>query len=999
MTLDTPTLEPLPQPLARARATSADARPSRVPVSLYRLQLGPHFTFDAAREAVSYLHALGVTEAYLSPCLMAGRGSTHGYDISDHSRLNPELGDEASLGRFAEALRARDMGLVLDIVPNHMGIDTERNHWWSDVLQNGPASLAASYFDIDWTPVKRELEGKVLLPILDDQYGRVLERGDLTLRADAGAFTVHYGRHALPIDPGETPAVLRHELEGLRERVGEEDPDLRELLSILTALQHLPPRSSNSSEAKHERRREQNVARQRLAALIDRSEAMAAHVRASVAAWNGTPGDPASFDRLDALLDAQAWRLAYWRTAADEINYRRFFDVNELAGIRMEDPEVFETAHQLLFRMIADGFVTGLRIDHPDGLLDPLAYAERLQARIGALLPGDAQSPTRPFYVTVEKILATGEPLPAHWAVHGTTTYRFLNLVNSVLVDARGARSLRRMFARLTGRRESYADLVYVCKRLIMSSSMASELSVLAHALNDLSESDRRSRDFTLNGLRKALMEVIAGLPAYRTYVSDRGIDDRDRRVVDTAIAEARRRNPALERTIFDFLRSVMLPEAPPPGEPDPIGLERRRTFAMKLQQYTGPVYAKAVEDTAFYRYHVLASLNEVGGDPSQFGRSIDEFHFANVHRLERWPLEMIGTATHDTKRGEDTRARIDAISEMPDGWRRAVSRWMRINASARTDVSGTPAPDRADEYLFYQTLVGVWPAHPEPSAPLSKAPDALVTRLTAYMQKAIKEAKVHTSWVSQDDHYERAVRQFVERTLTGRTAPAFLASFAPFARRAALLGALNSLSQLVLKLTSPGVVDLYQGSELWDLSLVDPDNRQPVDFAARRALLHGLGPLLAAESYETRVAGLTTLLRAWDDGRIKLFILASLLRARRSTPRVWLEGEYLALPGADDLAARHVVAFARRLGRDVMITVAPRLTGGLLPEQATTPALADVWNNAAIILPPESPGAFVNLITRESVDAIDANGHRLLRVADLLRTCPVAVLEGAARP
>jgi (1->4)-alpha-D-glucan 1-alpha-D-glucosylmutase len=666
----------------------------------------------------------------------------------------------------------------------------------------------------------------------------------------------------------------------------------------------------------------------------------------------------------------------------------------------MEDPEVFETAHQLLFRLIGEGFVTGLRIDHPDGLLDPLGYAARLQARIGVLLYGEhvpappPGAPARPFYLTVEKILATGEPLPSHWAVHGTTTYRFLNLVNSVFVDPRGARTLRRMHTRLTNRRESFADLVYQCKRLIMSTSMASELSVLAHAVNDLSESDRRSRDFTLNGLRKALMEVIACLPAYRTYVTTSRIDDRDRRVVETAIAEARRRNPALEVTIFDFLRQVMLPEPRGDDDVDPAGAERRLAFAMKLQQYTGPVYAKGVEDTAFYRHHVLVSLNEVGGDPSQFGRDVDAFHFANAHRLERWPLEMIGTATHDTKRGEDTRARINVISEMPDTWRRVVSRWMRINASARTAVNGVPAPDRADEYFFYQTLVGVWPAL-SPDAPTpTDAPADLVARLTAYMQKAIKEAKVHTSWVSQDDAYERAMRRFVEQALTGRTASTFLASFIAFERRIEIVGAVNGLAQLVLKLTSPGVVDLYQGSELWDLSLVDPDNRGPVDFAKRRALLDSLEPLLASANAAERAGGVRELLRHWRDGQIKLFVTAALLRARRDHGAVWLEGDYVPLWGATDADRRHLVAFARRLGRETMITVAPRLVDGLLPAHSGLPLAAELWQDAAIELPPELPDVFTNVITGERVEAVADGERRLLRAADILGACPVAVLQ-----
>ena len=568
---------------------------------------------------------------------------------------------------------------------------------------------------------------------------------------------------------------------------------------------------------------------------------MREHIDRAIAVWNGTPGDPRSFDRLHALLDEQNYRLAYWRTASDEINYRRFFDVNELAGVRMEDPAVFEATHGLILRLIGEGKVTGLRVDHPDGLADPIDYVARLQAHVRDLLaarggprPGGGR---KPFYVSIEKILSANEELPAPWAVHGTTTYSFLNEVNGLFVDIKNAVSMRRIYARLTGHRESFQMLMYHSKRFIMQSAMASELAVLAHALNDISESHRRSRDFTLNGLRKALTEVVACFPVYRTYVSARGASDSDRHVIFMAIARARRRNPAMESTIFDFIQSVLLPPAPlddptPEGEAD---RQRRLAFALKFQQYTGPVHAKGVEDTSFYRYNVLVSLNEVGGNPERFGRTPADFHEANRRRLERWPLEMIGTATHDTKRGEDVRARINVLSEMPEAWRKAVGRWTRLAGSARTRLDGDHAPDRNDEYLFYQTLIGTWPAEHLDAPVPREASEEYADRIRAYMRKAIKEAKAHTSWVNENQPYEKALDDFVTNTLRGATAAAFLAAFVPFQRQVARLGAINSLSQLVLRMTSPGRRRLLPGQRA--LGFSSRRSRQPSDGGFRRSL------------------------------------------------------------------------------------------------------------------------------------------------------------------
>jgi (1->4)-alpha-D-glucan 1-alpha-D-glucosylmutase len=966
-------------------------RPSHVPVSLYRVQLHRGFTFDDARALVPYLIALGITDLYASPVLTAGRGSTHGYDISDHERLNSELGGEDAYTALAQTLADAKLGLLLDIVPNHMGVDPDRNRWWRDVLENGPSSIYARFFDIDWTPIKPQLTNKVLLPILGDQYGRVLERGELRLAFENGAMIVSHGERKLPIDPSRSTLVLKRATDPLRDRLGEEDSHLREFQSILTALQNLPPSSERDPDKMAERHRETAVARERLQRLCEAAPAVREQIDEAIRICNGRPGEPDSFNCLHELLEAQNYRLAYWRTASDEINYRRFFDVNELAGIHTEDPVVFDATHSVILKLIAQGSVTGLRIDHPDGLYDPIDYVDRLQQRIGQLIspsPSGANRARRPFYIAIEKILSAQEDLPAPWAVYGTTTYRFLNELNGLFIDTRQAQSMRRIYGRITGRRETFPQLQYLCKRLIMASSMASEANVLASQLNDISERDRNARDFTLNGLRRALIEVIAGFPVYRTYITGRGASETDRQIVRLAISRARRRNPAMESSIFDFIQSVLLPS-------DPLDA-RRLAFAMKFQQYTGPVHAKGVEDTAFYRYNVLASLNEVGGDPERFGRTPGDFHETNRRRLEHWPYEMIGTATHDTKRGEDTRARINVLSELPEEWRHGVGRWMRINASSRATLEGEHAPDRNDEYLYYQTLIGTWPQElSADDAPIPhQAPEDYVARIQAYMRKAVKEAKTHSSWVNENQSYERALATFVDATLRGPAARPFLASFVPFQRRIARAGAVNSLAQLVLKLTSPGVVDLYQGTELWDLHLVDPDNRQPVDFAQRRAWL---------EELRTTDAG-AELLAHWTDGRIKLFILMRLLQLRRELADLFLEGDYLPLRGLDEESGRHLVAFARRLGTRMVIVMVPRLTATLTPpaqaqaqvQEAKWPLGFQTWKTMHIDLPDSlAAGEFRNVLTGAAVRPVTSGSERMLVAADIFKTLPIAVLVG----
>lgn len=992
----------------------------RLPLTTYRLQLEPGFGFREAAALVPWLARLGVTECHCSPWFRARPGSRHGYDVCDYGRLNDELGSEAEFEAFAAALAEHGLGCVLDFVPNHMAVEPVHNRWWHDLLEHGRASPFARFFDVDWDPVKPELRGKVLLPMLGDHYGSVLERGELRLHFEDGALDVRCGGVARPIDPREYPRVLRVGLERLRARLAESSEALQELLSILTAFEHLPARDELAPERVAERLRESRLARERLARLVAASPEVRDHVEAALRTLNGEPGRPESFEALHQLLEAQAYRLACWKTAAHEINYRRFFDINQLVGLRMEDPEVFAATHALLLRLVRRNVVTGLRLDHVDGLFDPARYFERLQAAIleerAAELLGwgepcaeeqraalaawrdvqrraDPRGPAaRPLWIVAEKILGAHERLPPEWPIAGTTGYDFLNDVNRLFVDPTGVRALREAYARFGGAIEPFADVAYECKQLISWTALASELNVLAHALNDLSEGDRRARDFTLDSLREALREVAACFPVYRSYVGPTGASPADRAAIDLALRRARRRNPAMEGSIFDFVRDVLLPDAArlPPAE-----CAARLAFAMRFQQYTAPLQAKGIEDTAFYRQVVLASLNEVGGEPEHDGDAVERFHAANARRLAGSPRAMLATMTHDAKRGEDARTRLDVLTELPDEWRRAVASWARINARCRRVVDDLEAPDRAEEWLCYQALLGCWPPEPEGTAHRS-APPGLVERVRDSMLKAVREAKVHTSWISPNEAWDRAVAGFVEEALSGPRAARFLAAFLPFQQRVARLGAIHSLAQVVLKVASPGVPDVYRGSELWDLSLVDPDNRRPVDFTLRRRLLDELEPwldLAARRPAAARAAFLDDLLRGWHDGRVKLFVTACALRWRRRLAALFVEGGYVPLEPAG-AAAPHVVAFARRRGDATLLAIVPRLAAKLCDPGRAFPVGTAAWGEATLRVPDDGwPRSFENVLTGEHVAAVEQSGALELRVADAFATFPVALL------
>jgi len=990
----------------------APPRPARLPLSTYRLQLHREFPFAAAREVVSYLARLGISDCYLSPVFAARPGSTHGYDVTDHNQFNPELGGREEYDRLAAEVAACQMGLVLDIVPNHMGIDAASNPWWRDVLENGQCSAYAGYFDIDWKPLKPELEGRVLLPVLGRQYGQALEAGELRVAFDEGWFEVHYGPVHLPINPRQIPLILRPGLDGFVAETGADDPDARELLSILSGLANMPPHTASAEEAVAERRREKEVQRERLGRLVERSPAVRAYIDRSLAEINGTPGDHASFDRLHGLLEEQPYRLAYWRTASHEINYRRFFDINDLAGLRQEVPEVFEATHRLVADLLASGHVTGLRIDHPDGLFDPEAYFAALQALARRVCRLDARTP---LYVVAEKILSGDETLLADWPVHGTTGYNYLNELNGLFVDPGAGKRLRRTYARFIGSDARFSDIVYESKKLIMDTSLASELAVLANTTDRIGERDRRSRDFTVISIRDALSEIAACFPVYRTYVRADGWTVRDRQIVDQAIDCAREHTPALEPSVFDFMREVLLPRRPEdePYEPGgPLPEDRRSGYppsdeddrqmrlrtSMKLQQYTAPVQAKGVEDTAFYRYNVLLSVNEVGGEPDRLGRSPEEFHAANLHRARHWPWEMLATSTHDTKLGEDVRARINALSELAEEWSRQVSRWRRINQANRTLLGGGTrrtsapaaqmAPDRNDEYRFYQALMGTWPAD------LPERPDAeYVQRVLAFMTKSIKESKLHTSWINENRRYDEAVARFVTRSLTGQTARRFLPSLLAFQRRVARIGAVNSLAQLVLKLASPGVPDIYQGCERWNLSLVDPDNRRPVDFESSRRLLDAVDGTLTQEDADARAAQAREALDDWPDGRVKLLITAAGLRLRRDHPETFLSGAYVPLE-TDSTVPAGLVAFARVPEQGpAVIAVAPRLVAKLMGPDLEWP-IGQAWKTSRVLLPETlKERRFKNIVSGRAAPVATGSERAWIFAGQALEHCPAALL------
>lgn len=966
------------------------------PCSTYRLQFNADFTFVDASKIIPYLQLLGISHIYASPFLKARAGSPHGYDIVDHNALNPEIGDENSFTTYIETLRQHGMGQILDIVPNHMGVGGSDNAWWLDVLENGEASVYADYFNIDWHPVNPALHNKVLLPFLADHYGTVLEQGELTLELnpDNGAFNVRYYEHLFPIDPRSYPPVLNLHIETLEQRLKNHHEVFNALVALIADCQTLPRRTELSAAHRQKRHRGVAACKQRLAELYRNHSEIQTCLNENIKQFNGSVGQPKSFNLLHRLLEAQAYRLAYWQVASDEINYRRFFDINELAGIRMENSEVFDATHRLIKRLIENGEVNGLRIDHPDGLSDPYGYCCNLQRTLSEHDNHSERSDDNPCYLLVEKILASHEHLPADWPVAGTTGYEVAHLLNGLFVYPDSERSLSQLYRRFTGQAHDFDELLYVRKRLIMRSALASELTVLANLASNIAQADRATRDFTHNSLRTALAEVVACFPVYRTYITRQRISEEDHRYSHWAIAQAKKRSPAADIQIFDFIQDLLTLRR---LDGYSSRVQRQITqFALRFQQYTAPVMAKSMEDTAFYTYNRLVSLNDVGFDPRVFGVSINAFHHENHQRLDTWPQSMVTTSTHDSKRGEDVRARINVLSEVPHQWRGHLARWRRINRRKKRLVDDTPAPSRNDEYLLYQTLVGTWPLAPFDAANDTAGFDAFRERIEAYMLKAIKEAKAHTSWINPNSEYEDAMRHFVQALLGTPERNAFLADFISFQKRIARYGLLNSLSQTLLKLTMPGVPDIYQGNELWSFNLVDPDNRRPVDYHHRQTLLQGL--MLRYESNDSLASLLHELLEHIEDGRVKLYLTWKIMRLRNEHAALFSEGDYTRIT-TEGQKADHICAFSRQHDDKEIIVVATRWFAHLLAESDAPPPGNALWGNAlwdgTRIQKSGAPQNLIyrNILTDETVQAEKIEDEYWLSATDLFRHFPMALL------
>ncbi|MEA2236309.1 MAG: (1-_4)-alpha-D-glucan 1-alpha-D-glucosylmutase [Thermoanaerobaculia bacterium] len=902
----------------------------RVPRATYRLQFNAGFTFADAQAIAPYLAELGISDVYASPILRARKGSNHGYDVVDANALNPELGTDDDFDALHEELERHQLGLLLDVVPNHMAATSE-NAWWMSVLENGEHSRYLHYFDIDLAPVTShgQTSTKVLLPILGKPYGEALEAQEIQLHFDADGFFFTYYDKRLPLSPGSYGQVLRECIESLpAEGVSIE---LRELVESGDA-------AVNSRFLK-----------ETLWRIYEQDEAFRRALQDAITSINGIAGDAESFNALDSLLDAQSYRLAYWRIASEKINYRRFFDVTDLVGVRVENPEVFEARNRRTLELIAEGKVTGLRIDHIDGLYDPIGHMRKLQLRLAGNEAAD-----NGFYIVLEKILEDGEQLRPEFPVSGTTGYDFLASVNALFVDPEGLQQLGRFYRSVTGLNESFADVCYERKRQVIHELFSGEMRALGKQLGALALSDRNARDFAPVDLTAALTEVTACMRVYRTYIRNGEVEPADRQSIHESVAEARRRaKTTIDERVFTFLERVFLVDPP-----SYVAAEREHwlSFVMRWQQFTGRVMAKGVEDTAFYNYNRLVSLNEVGADP---GRSFDadglaEFHARNVRMQRDWPHTMNATATHDTKRGEDVRARINVLSEMAPQWEHQVRRWSKMNAARKKN--GAPHPN--EELLLYQTLIGMWPLD---DSELPSVPD----RLQQYLEKAAREAKNHTSWIAPDKQYEESLLSFAAAVLNDHE---FRTDFLRFQKRIAFYGFLNSLSQVVLKATAPGAPDFYQGTELWDFSLVDPDNRRPVDYQRRRTMLAGL-----------KTASPDTLLHHWQDGRIKMFVTWKLLELRARHAALFRDGAYEPID-----AGPNVVAFIRRHEDEAVLVAVPRFTASLI-KPGTFP-IADVWSDSTLI----AAGKWRNVFTGEE------NKGAAFALSRLFATFPPAVMEKA---
>ncbi|HWP45238.1 MAG TPA: malto-oligosyltrehalose synthase [Blastocatellia bacterium] len=921
-----------------------------IPSATYRLQFSASFGFEAASRIVSYLADLGADTVYASPIFKSRKDSTHGYDVVDPNEINPQIGSRSRFQELVELLRRHRMGWLQDFVPNHMAYDS-RNRMLMDIFEKGPSSPFYDFFDVVWDHLRENLRGKLIAPFLGSPYGETLEKGEISLEYSEGEFSIKYYNTVYPIRIESYAAILNHRFDELKERLGHRHPDFVKAVGTIYIIENLP----REPEAAEARNAQIIIAKELLQDLYDGNDAFREFVDENVREFNRDT------DLLDDLLFDQWFRLSFWKVATKEINYQRFFNINELISLRMEDEKVFRHIHRLVFDLLGEGLIDGLRIDHVDGVYDPSRYLARLREAVP-----DA-------YIVVEKILEFDEQIPGVWPVQGTTGYEFMNHVNGLFVDASSRERFDRIYAEFSGV-SSFEDMVYEKKKLLIERHLTGDLDNLTYVLKKISTTSRQGIDLAWIGLKTALMELAALFPVYRTYTDGREVSAQDRMYIEEAIKKAQDRSPELAREL-DFIEKVLWLDYP-----ESISEEDRELwlqFVMRFQQFTSPLMAKGLEDTTLYLFNRLLSLNEVGGSPDRFGTSIDEFHRFNLRRQRRHPHALSATSTHDTKRGEDARARINVLSEVPEEWEAHVRQWHEENLVHKRSVGGELAPDRNEEYLLYQTLIGAFPY-------AARDHDDFIERIKGYMIKAIREAKTHSFWLEPNLEYEAAVLDFVEAILTPSPDNHFLINFIRFEKKTAYYGTFNSLAQALLKITAPGVPDLYQGSEIWDLSLVDPDNRRPVDFEKRESLLR--------EIKEKESGGalplIEELLSSREDGRLKMFTVYRALNARKERRDIFDGGEYIPLKAGGQREDR-VVAFARRKGDRWAIAVAPRLLATFVRIDSM-PLGKTVWGDTIVELPEDAPARWRHVFTDQIIEAEEA-----LSVAEVFRHFPAGFLIG----
>jgi (1->4)-alpha-D-glucan 1-alpha-D-glucosylmutase len=942
--------------------------PKHVPSATYRVQLNQDFRFADTCKILDYLHELGISDLYLSPILASRKGSGHGYDVTDPTRINPDLGSEEDFAALQSELQNRGMGLLLDTVPNHMAASAE-NPWWMDVLENGAQSAFAAFFDIEWHPHSRSLDGKILLPVLGRPFGEALDSGEIKLTFQDSRFFFQYFDSLFPLAPRSYHAILNHRFDRLKENLGEDAPAYHEYSGIISSVRELSGADRRSTETPAERRLRIESSRDRLRSLMTSSKEVAVFVEENVGEINGKEEDPASFGFLQRLLAEQNYKLAFWQNLNESINYRRFFTIAELVGVRVEDPFVFEATHGYILRLVSKNPYAGLRVDHIDGLRDPLAYLNKLQERLAS---DEARKETT-SYVLVEKILSRHEALPDDWPVSGTTGYDYLNEANGLFVEPKGARRMEEIYSTFIGRQQNFVDVVYQKKKSVMNTLLGVEMRTLGRQLAELASQDRYARELNREQLIDALIEVTACLSIYRTYIRNMDLPAHATRYIESAITMARTKAPNLTSACFDFLREVLLILNLPHVLVDQR--EARLAFVMRWQQFTGPIVAKGLEDTALYVYHPLLSLNEVGGDPRPSDAATLEDFYAFLGSRRRWPGSLNATSTHDTKRSEDIRARLNALSEMPSEWKDHLDLWAKQNAQHKEQVGGHAVPDRNEEFFLYQTLLGVWPLDHESCSTLRQ-------RVQDHIIKATREAMVHTRWTRPNQPHEDALVKFVAKMFSSQDNREFLEDFRQFQKKVAYFGMVNGLSQTLLKIAAPGVPDFYQGSELWDLRLVDPDNRGPIAFDKRAAALHSIANCDAADSGQA----LRHLIEHWHDGRIKLYLIWKAIRFRRDHADLFRDGEFVPLQSAGSYS-RNVTAFLRRQGTSWALAVVPRWLSQL-------PAKGKGefnWGDTKIILPSDSPAHWNNILTRTTLASKNEAADPHVMVNDLFQEFPVA--------